>query len=245
MAALVVGFAAVPQAKADTVDNINISAYYSGSWNSPAYTNGAAIAAAPVSGDTGSGLTFSDYTGSLIRFQNNVSQTIQLGSVPLSLTPTVNTLFNTIYGVPGTDAIITFTNSLGQTATFNLIGNETIRDYSNGVNTNLLSGSGAGVTAQNWWNDGSLGQRLDAQTFLLPTSWDGTNLVSMTVFDPQSMQNNPALSAIQVEDLSSLPPGSGNGSGGPSPVPEPSSLVLLGSGLLGLAGAVRRNLARA
>ena len=65
----------------------------------------------------------------------------------------------------------------------------------------------------------------------------------MTVLDPQSSGNNPALSAIQVDDLSTLPPGLG-GPGGPSTVPEPSSLVLLGSGLLGLAGAARRKLAR-
>ena len=176
MATLVGAFAGVPAAKADLVDNISLAGQYSGGWNSPAYRNGAEIAAAPTSGNTGSGLTFSDYTGSLIRFGNNVSQTINLGSVALSLNPTVNTLFNTIYGVAGTDAIITFTNSMGQTAVFNLIGNATIRDYNNGSNTNGLSGIGTNVTAQNWWNNGASGQRLDAQTFLLPTSWDGTDL---------------------------------------------------------------------
>lgn len=46
-------------ALADTITNISLSSYYNGSWSPE--INGSTIAAAPTNGNTGTGLTFSDY----------------------------------------------------------------------------------------------------------------------------------------------------------------------------------------
>ena len=52
-----------------------------------------------------------------------------------------------------------------------------------------------------------------------------------------------AMACIATGNLDGVGGGSGPGSGtGPGTVPEPSSIMLFGSGILGLAGVLRRKL---
>jgi hypothetical protein len=119
-----------------------------------------------------------------------------------------------------------------------LVGDQTIRDYNTNSFTNDLQGhntdsSLGDVTAQNWWNNYATGgfQRLDAQTFVLPSSWAGSNLLSMTISTPSGLgQDDTILSAAQVSVASTTPS---------SPVPEPSSLALV-LVALALGGLVAR-----
>jgi hypothetical protein len=204
--------------------------------------NGSQIAAAPTNGNTGTGITFADWSGQFNQISPGGSTVFNIGT-SLGADTSVNTLLNTFYGLAGTnDATIIFTDSNNDTATFDLGGNDTIRDYNQNNYINDLGdgGSTLGVTAQNWWNNDGNGQRLDVQTFILPASWNGTTLVSMTVTNPTTGGANPnpddVLSALQVISDPSVVT---------SPVPEPSSLVLLGTGALTLAGSLRRKFSRA
>lgn len=229
----------------DTATNINPCALTScnNSWASQYH--GSAIAAALISGNTGTGITFSDWNGNDVAIGpagngsvHSGSATLAFGS-PIMLTSdaVVNTLMNNFYGTANAvEAVVTFTNSKGATASFSLVGDQTIRDYNNYIYTNSLQGFNSNiaygkVTAQEWWNDNAQfsngdTQRLDVQSFTLPSSWAGTGLVSMTVSDP-SHGDWDVLSGLQVND---------HGSVG---VPEPGTLALMGFGLAGL-GSVRR-----
>lgn len=157
----------------------------------------------------------------------------------------VNTLLNLLYGIDGAeDAIVTFADSNGDTATFDLYGNDTIRDYNNNLSddhSNALSGTDPGVTAQMWWdncaNPNSCSpsvnyQRLDAQTFALPASWSGFDLVSMTITDPYagSATNDVVLSGLQVDVGTPIV----------SSVPEPRGLALIVAGFIGVSIFARR-----
>jgi PEP-CTERM motif len=235
---------------ADTVTNIvpcgSTTMPCSAPWNGN--VNGSLIAAAPPIGNTGTGLDFADYNGSPIALAPAGGTALYDGSVTIRLaTPialnshaVVNALMNNFFGTANlVEAQVTFTNSAGATASFSLVGDQTIRDYNNYIYTNNLQGFNTNpafgkVTAQEWWNDdsqvtGSDTQRLDAQTFVLPASWAGTNLTSITIANPTSGDWD-VLSAVQVDDRST------------AAVPEPASAALLGLGLCAVVLVRRRYL---
>ena len=224
--------AGAQSAKADSITNVDLSSYFNGNWSGE--INGAALVAGVTSGtgNAGTGLTFSNPTGGYDAIAAGSSAVIDsFTPIALNSDAVVNTLLNQFYGNPANTAAgtVTFENSLGQTDTLTLVSDETIRDYNNDGYNNVLSGSADGVTAQNWWStdvgNAEPSQRLDAQSFVLPASWAGTDLVSMTI-DVPNTGGGDTLSALQVDDKT------------PS-VPEPGTLALLGTALVGLFGVTR------
>jgi hypothetical protein len=238
---------------ADTVTTIDLSTAcggstcYNGSWsgelNGPAVQTGAES----VTGNTGSGLTFSDPTGQYDEVGWDSLQTFTT-NVLLGSNSSVESLMNMFFGnsTSGfTEATVTVTNSLGATQSYDLDSEDTIRDYNNDGFADLLSGSdpsnpGGTVTATSWWNtgdgasnsNGQPSQRLDAQTFVLPSSWAGSDLTSIEIsvgYDGSFPVGDVALSALQVTNAGSL-----------SPVPEPSTISFLIVGLLGIGLLAKR-----
>ncbi|HEV2498977.1 MAG TPA: PEP-CTERM sorting domain-containing protein [Terriglobia bacterium] len=225
---------------ADAVTNVDLSSHFTNPWTTE--NNGGAITTGVESGtgNGGTGLTFSDPRGSYDAILPGNSQTISFAGIALNSDAVVNTLMNQFFGTPNgsVGAAVTFTNSNGDTVIIDLTSGQTIRDYNNDGWVNVLSGSDPNVTALQWWGTGDSSkngngedsQRLDAQTFVLPASWSGTNLVSVTISDPASQPGYDVLSAMQVDDMTTST----------SAVPEPGSMLMMVTGLVGLGLLVRR-----
>jgi hypothetical protein len=233
-------------ARAGSITNVNISSYASNycCWNPPEST----ALEAGVS-NTGSGLTFTDSSADYVavgfvpQFSGYYSGSVTIATgdaTVLSSDVDVNALINLLNGGTGDQVTIIFTNSLSQTATFTLVDGATVRDYHNQNNGgDTLTGSGTGVMAVNWWNDGVTDNngdgsvepdlRLDAQTFLLPSSWAGTTLTSMEIQYAGNNSSDAVLSGFQIDDL-----------GGVASTPEPSTLALAAVSLLTLGALARR-----
>lgn len=89
-------------------------------------------------------------------------------------------LMNTLWGQSGPNSYLSiqFNATGGVTQTFNLVGNEDVRDYNQYIWTNSINGTS---TIQ-VWNNG-LGQRLDMQTYVLDSAFANQTLTSIVVTD--------------------------------------------------------------
>lgn len=225
---------------AATTTHVDLSSYYNGSWSGNSF-NGPEIATALEggTGNAGTGITFSDPTGAWVAPQTEVQQTLLFAPVSLTSDSSVDALFNEFDGPAGLTVV--FTNSANQTATYTLESGATARDFNNLFFYDTLTGSGTGVSAQVWWStqdagkngNGEPSQRLDAQTFTLPTSWGGTDLTGMSfvAFGPM-IDGDPGtgvLSALNVNAMAVGPITS---------VPEPNDLGVFGAGLAAVGALV-------
>ncbi len=142
-------------------------------------------------------------------------------SIPLNIPDVTNafTLINTFYGQPGPTSYITleFFGTGGAYHRKDLIGNEYVRDHFFGGNTNLINGT---TTVEVYNSGGGQGveSRLDMQSILLPTVFQGNTLTEFRITSTGGL----FISDATFQGLTFYT------------VPEPSSLALVGVGGLAL-----------
>lgn len=232
-ATLVVAFS--PLAASAAVTQVDISSYTNYSLNAGQPTGvNAGNTSAPVASQQFDLLSSS---GDNAWLGGTTGQSVDI-AVDITNAAQVTTLMNTLYGQPDTvAATVTFKGSGGAIETFDLFGNEDIRDYNNYIWTNNINGVGT----QEWWTNnpnpvpGDQSHRLDAQIFNLNSSFQGQTLTDIVVTAGQAGGNfsQPMLFAVDVT--------SSAGAGG---VPEPAGWILMLVGFGGL-GAMLRNQRRA
>jgi hypothetical protein len=100
---------------------------------------------------------------------------------------------NTIWSQPGPASYLslTFNGSGGATYTQALIGGVNVRDYNNDGGQNTINNT----TTINVWNNGSLGQRLDRQEYILPPDFANQELTSVTITDSGNENTQRAIFA--------------------------------------------------
>jgi PEP-CTERM motif len=102
------------------------------------------------------------------------------------------------------------------------------------ANDNLLIDPGAGFFGNQYFDDGGV-------SFSLADGLD-VNLRDVFGFEDAmigaGVYNLNELDSVDISQVSGG--GSPNGDPAPSPTPEPASLLLLGTGVMGVAGAIRR-----
>jgi len=157
---------------------------------------------------------------------NNGPGTVNV-TIPINLkgATTVYTLMNTFWGqTVGSYDTVTFTGSSGTTYSVDLYGDKDIRDYNAADWTNSVSGN-----TQQAWTNSTDSQRLDMQTFVLPSDFADQTLVSMTITDNAStVYSRIFLAGLTVDPAD------------PVTVPEPAPLALVGGVLIAAGIFFRR-----
>jgi hypothetical protein len=225
---LVAGMALAGTAQAANYTTIDLSSYANDSW---AQTWG--VSSFPTGSQTFNGTPFniaSDANGA--RYASAYLNSTNVITIATNIAQATNafSLINTIWGQPGPNSYlsITFTGSAGATQTFNLVGDEDIRDFNNFAYTNTINGT---TTVNAVTVDGGA-HRLDEQAFALDSAFLTQNLTSITMTDTGADGfERGALTGLTIESA-----------GGAAPVPEPAAWALMvgGFGLVGGAMRMRR-----
>ncbi len=132
-------------------------------------------------------------------------------------------LLNNYFGQPGVDEYTVTINFVGGASeSYASIGGVDTRDYNENVSNTIAN------TTTEWWNDGSLGQRLDVREFTI---------------DPAHL--NDQIASFQITQLQPADPAFLSGltfstEAAQVLVPEPGSVPLLVLGAVGIAVARRR-----
>ena len=134
------------------------------------------------------------------------------------------TLMNSAFGTDGANiASVEFVGALGETATFDLVEGQNIRDHNNGFYENSIAPGTASAVFSDLSGDSV---RLDRQDYALPPAFAGDTLTDVIVTNNTS-DADFVLGQAFIASLTVA-------------TPEPTSLILLGMGAAGLFCVARR-----